>query len=133
MTDRRLTGRTCPPPPEQAAAKDVQEERIAAAPAEPRNDGEEPKAKRQRPVGWTDGFEPVEIKKGPAAEAAKFKREQFERLQRFLREGVTMQRIVKAAEGNINEDQILGIRECKRVPVAVYRVLEAALDRIETE
>ena len=147
------------------------EERIAAAPAEPRNDRTEAdgadvhpqgtqsappkqaaedggqadaaetqqkpetaaKTQRQRPVGWTDGFEPVELKKGPAAEAAKYKREQFERLQRFLREGVTMQRIVKAAEGNINEDQILGIRECKRVPVAVYRVLEAALDRIETK
>ncbi|MBQ1576683.1 MAG: hypothetical protein IIZ83_06960 [Oscillospiraceae bacterium] len=97
----------------------------------------EPAAKpqRQRPVGWTDGNQlptDPETYSGAAA-AAKFKREQFERLQRFLREGVTMQRIVKAAEGNINEDQILRIRECKRVPVAVYRVLEAALDRIETE
>ena len=73
-------------------------------------------------------------REAPSSKAvAVFKREQFERLQKFLREGVTMQRIVKAAEGNINEDQILGIRECKRVPVAVYRVLEAALDRIETK
>lgn len=97
----------------------------------------EPAAKAQRPspVGWTDGNQlPTDpaIYSGAAA-AAKFKREQFERLQRFLREGVTMQRIVKAADGNITEDQILGIRECRRVPVAVYRVLEAALDRVETD
>lgn len=97
----------------------------------------EPAAKpqRMRPVGWTDGNQ---LPTDPAtysgtAAAAKFKREQYERLQRFLREGVTMQRIVKAADGNITEDQILGIRECRRVPVAAYRVLEAALDRIETD
>lgn len=97
----------------------------------------EPAAKpqRMRPVGWSDGKQlptDPETYSGAAA-AAKFKREQFERLQRFLREGVTMQTIVKAADGNITEDQILGIRECRRVPVAVYRVLEAALDRIETD
>lgn len=89
------------------------------------------KAKRQRPVGWDDG-KPQEGDpfRSPTKEAAAFKREQFERLQRFLREGVTMQQIVQAAEGEINEDQILGIRECKRVPVSTYRILAAALDRI---
>lgn len=119
---------------EQVDGRDVQSGAPqTVASDEPRKDGDGKKAKRHMPVGWTDGFEPGESKKAPAAEAAALKREQFERLQRLLREGVTMQRIIKAAEGSITEDQILGIRECRRVPVAVYRVLQAAMDRIETE
>ena len=109
----------------------TEEARIATAEEPPRNDSEEA-PKRQRPVGWTDNKLPTDqAAYSGAAAAAKFKREQFERLQLFLRNGVTMKAIVKAAEGNITEDQILGIRECRRVPVAVYRVLQAALDRIE--
>lgn len=124
--------------PPRASAPTV-ETKYSAAPEDAAETQQKPepaaKAQRPSPVGWTDGNQiPTDpaVYSGAAA-AAKFKREQFERLQRFLREGVTMQRIVKAADGNITEDQILGIRECRRVPVAVYRVLEAALDRIETD
>lgn len=128
-------GRSCPPPPEQEAESGGQEDTssVTAEAVTPSPQGEAQGVKRQRPVGWTDGFEPVEIKKSGSSEAAAYKREQFERLQKALREGVTMQRIVKAADNNITEDQILGIRECRRVPVAVYRVLAATLDRIEKQ
>ena len=93
----------------------------------------EPAAKpqRQRPVGWDDGKLPEDPETySGAAAAAKFKREQFDRLQAFLRGGGSMRAIVEETNGGISEDQILGIRECKRVPVAVYRVLAGVLDRI---
>ena len=140
-------------PPEQADARDGQNPPAAAAaapfrqggleetssgaaappsPCAGKADGEAPK--RQRPVGWTDNKLPTEpAAYSGAAAAAQLKREQFERLQSFLRDGGTMKQIVAAAEGNITEDQILGIRECRRVPVAVYRVLQAALDRIKDQ
>ena len=86
---------------------------------------------RQRPVGWTDDFEPVELKKSGAAEAAAYKREVLARLQEIRSRGVTVPQIVKVAEGNITEDQVRAILEARRVPVAVYRVLSAALDQID--
>lgn len=45
--------------------------------------------------------------------------------------GVTVRQIVKAGEGNITENQVREILDCHRVPIAVYRVLDAALDQIE--
>ena len=116
-------------PPEQADASDGQEDGgPSGTPAPTEADERKPK---QRPVGWTDGFEAVEVKRSGAAEAAAYKREQFERLQRLRGEGVSTPEILKAAEGNISEDQLRGIMECRRVPVAVYRVLQAALDQVE--
>lgn len=78
------------------------------------------------------GFEPVEIKAGgPAAQAAAEKRRIKERLDTLRAAGVSVKRITKAANGNITEDQIREIIDCKRMPIAVYRVLDAALDTLE--
>ena len=123
-------------PPEQADASDGQEDTSSvtaeAVTPSPQVEGQsEPKAKRQRPVSWTDDFEPVERKKSGAAEAAAYKREVLARLQEIRSRGVTVPQIVKVAEGNITEDQVRAILEARRVPVAVYRVLSAALDQID--
>ena len=78
------------------------------------------------------GFEPVEIKaSGPAAQAAAEKRRIKERLDKLRTAGVSVRRIVKAANGNITEDQIREIIDCKKMPIAVYRVLDGALDTLE--
>ena len=78
------------------------------------------------------GFEPVEIKaSGPAAQAAAEKRRIKERLDKLRVAGVSVRRIVKAANGNITEDQIRKIIDCEKMPIAVYRVLDGALDTLE--
>lgn len=78
------------------------------------------------------GFEPVEVKHcGAAAQAAVEKRRIKERLDTLRAAGVSVKRITKAANGNITEDQIREIIDCKRMPIAVYRVLDAALDTLE--
>ena len=69
-------------------------------------------------------------KKSSQAEAVKFKRETLQRLEDVRKHGVSIPRIVAAADGNISESQILSILEAKSVPIDVYRVLAAALDRI---
>ena len=66
-----------------------------------------------------------------AAEAAKLKREVCARLDELRKKGLTLARIREAANGNINDDQIMAILERKPQPVAAYRVLAAALDHIE--
>ena len=83
------------------------------------------------PVAFS-GFEPVEIKaSGPAAQAAAEKRRIKERLDKLRVAGVSVRRIVKAANGNITEDQIRKIIDCEKMPIAVYRVLDGALDTLE--
>ena len=78
------------------------------------------------------GFEPVEIKaSGPAAQAAAEKRWIKERLDRLRSAGVSVKRIVKAAGGCITEDQIREIIDCQKMPIAVYRVLDGALNQLE--
>ena len=78
------------------------------------------------------GFEPVETKaSGPAAQAAVEKRRIKERLDKLRTAGVSVRRIVKAANGNITDDQIREIIDCKKMPIAVYRVLDGALDTLE--
>lgn len=78
------------------------------------------------------GFKPVEIKPaGTAAQAAAEKRKIKERLDRLRNAGVSVKRIVKAAGGCITEDQIREIIDCKKLPIAVYRVLNGALDQLE--
>lgn len=78
------------------------------------------------------GFEPVEIKaSGPAAQAAAEKRRIKERLDKLRTAGVSVRRIEKAANGNITEDQIRKIIDCEKMPIAVYRVLDGALDTLE--
>lgn len=70
-------------------------------------------------------------RKNYAADAAVFKRETRERLDRLRKGGLTVARIREAANGAITDDQIMSILECKLMPVNVYRVLAAALDEIE--
>lgn len=80
------------------------------------------------------GFEPVEIRSGGhrgAAEAAVEKRRIRERLTQARNAGLTLRQIVKAGNGNITEDQIREILDCHKVPIAVYRILDAALLVIE--
>ena len=45
--------------------------------------------------------------------------------------GTTLAQIVKTAEGNITENQLLDILEAKRVPLAVYKVLAGVLDLMD--
>jgi len=79
-----------------------------------------------------NGFDPVEIKHGgAAAQAAAEKRRIKERLDRLRNAGVSVKRIMKAANGNITEDQIREIIDCKKMPIAVYRMLDGALDTLE--
>ena len=81
------------------------------------------------PPAVFSGFEPVEIKPGgPAAQAAAEKRRIKERLDALRAAGVSVKQIVKTANGNITEDQVREILDCKRMPIAVYRVLDGALE-----
>ena len=87
------------------------------------------------PSGITEQFKPFEPSKPEkatgAAAAAKFKRETLQRLQAARKDGLSTPQIVKLAENNITEDQVREILDAKPVPVAVYRILAAALDRRE--
>jgi len=79
-----------------------------------------------------NGFDPVEIKhSGAAAQAAAEKRRIKARLDNLRAAGMSLKRIVKAANGNITEDQIRKIIDCEKMPIAVYRVLDGALDTLE--
>lgn len=78
------------------------------------------------------GFVPAEVKPaGAAAQASAEKRKIKERLDKMRSAGVSVKRIVKAAGGCITEDQIREIIDCKKMPIAVYRVLNGALDQLE--
>lgn len=73
-----------------------------------------------------------EKKPSPAAAAAEEKRRIRNRLME-QRSSIAVPDIVKIANGNILEEQIRDIIECKPVPVAVYRILDAALDKLENK
>ncbi len=88
-----------------------------------RNDSPEPPA----PPPPTE--KPSKPAKGAGAAAAKFKLETVQRLRAARSDGLSTPQIVKLAEGNITEDQVRDILDAKPVPVAVYRILAAALDR----
>ena len=49
------------------------------------------------------------------------------------KDGVGVLDIVKISNGNIKEETIRDIIESKPVPVAVYRILDAALDKLENK
>ena len=85
-----------------------------------------------------EGFEPVTPNKCGAprgntygADAVKFKRETLERLRQMRAEGLTIAKIVSVSNGSIKEESVLDILAAKRVPIAVYRLLAAVLDKIE--
>ncbi|MDO4989328.1 MAG: hypothetical protein Q4E45_02370 [Eubacteriales bacterium] len=66
------------------------------------------------------------------ADAAAFKRMVRERMLRLRQGGVNTPMIIKTGNGNLTEGQVLDIIEAKKVPIAVYRVLDGILDLIET-
>lgn len=115
------------------------------------HEGEAPDPPAEAPAGdpqpdAPEGFEPVTpaapAHKGTAAkmrgnsysaEAARFKRETRERLVRLRAQGLTTARIVEEANGAISADSVHLIMDAMSVPVAVYRVLVAVLDKCEDQ
>ena len=110
----------------KAEQEPVTEESVTPPPAEP--------------VSELEGFEPVAAapkKQGAphgntyGADAADFKRETVRRLRQMRAEGLTIAKIVRVSNGSIKEESVLDILAAKRVPIAVYRLLAAVLDKIE--
>lgn len=101
--------RSVTPPPAESVSELEGFELVAAAPK-----------KQGAPKGNTNG-----------ADAAKFKRETLERLRKMRQDGLTIAKIVSVSNGSIKEDSVLDILSAKRVPIAVYRLLAAVLDKIE--
>ena len=88
------------------------------------------------PPGDLTGFEPVTVNKGGAprgnaSDAPRYKREILARLLRMRKDGLTIAKIVNVSNGSIKEETVLDILDAKRVPIAVYRLLAAVLDKIE--
>lgn len=77
------------------------------------------------------GFVPVEVKSTGASALAAEKRRIKDRLDRLRAAGVSVKWIVKAADDCITEDQIREIIDCQKMPIAVYRVLDGALNQLE--
>lgn len=124
------------------------EDQVDEAPAAETKEEQKPVAERSvtpPPAGSGElaGFEPVEpvtrrrqgAPKGNAraADALTFKRETFNRLLRMREDGVTIAQIVSASNGKLQDGIILDILAAKPVPIAEYRKLAAALDKIEKE
>lgn len=89
-------------------------------------------------AGELRGFEPIASNRGGAprgnanaSDAAKFKRETFERLTRMREGGITIDQIVSASNRNLTDDVVLNILQARKMSISYYRKLAAALDRIE--
>lgn len=98
------------------------------------------KAPPVKPTSGPEGFEPVAPNKGGAprgntngADAAQYKREVLARLMKMRGDGITIERIVRESKGNLTDDIVLNILQARKMAVAYYRHLNAALDRIEAE
>lgn len=63
--------------------------------------------------------------------AAEEKRRIIARLEKARADGVTTNQIVNIANGAITSDQIYMILARERLPIAVYRVLDASLDQLD--
>lgn len=90
-------------------------------------------------AGELRGFEPIASNRGGAprgnanaSDAAKFKRETFERLTRMREGGITIDQIVSASNRNLTDDVVLNILQARKMSISYYRKLAAALDRIES-
>lgn len=90
-------------------------------------------------AGELAGFEPIAPNRGGAprgnanaSDAAKFKRETFERLTRMREGGITIDQIVSASRGNLTDDVVLNILQARKMSISYYRKLAVALDRIES-
>ena len=91
----------------------------------------EPPAEEPAPPYPAPGPELTEPNPKATGAYAAFKQEQRDRLLRVRDAGQTLAQIVKTAEGNITENQLLDILEAKRVPLAVYKVLAGVLDLMD--
>lgn len=94
----------------------------------------------RKPSDQLTGFETVGIKNRGAprgntssSDAAKFKRETLARLMRMRGDGLTIERVILASNGNLTDDIVLNILQARKMPIAHYRKLAAALDKIEKE
>ena len=47
------------------------------------------------------------------------------------KDGLTIGKIVDTSNGAVTEHTVMDILDAKRVPIAVYRLLAAVLDKIE--
>ena len=74
----------------------------------------------------------LNLDKANASDAAKFKRETFERLTRMREGGITIDQIVSASRGNLTDDVVLNILQARKMSISYYRKLAVALDRIES-
>ena len=93
-----------------------------------------PEEPHDEPEKLSPAKEPEEGKKAcPAAAAAEEKRRIRTRLMDTRKDGVGVLDIVKISNGNIKEETIRDIIQSKPVPVAVYRILDAALDKLENK
>ena len=71
------------------------------------------------------------VPESPAAKAAQEKRRIRERFMQARTNGVTLDSIRDSAAYKITEDELLKIRESLPVPIAKYRILDDALDKLE--
>lgn len=85
---------------------------------EPKTEQEEPKAEQKE--------------LSPSAKAAKFKQETRERMQEIRSQRDISIKALADLSG-VSDNQILMIMESKPVPVAVYRQIAEALDKLEEE
>lgn len=90
-------------------------------------------------AGELAGFEPVTPRKqgaprgnANASDAAKFKRETFERLTRMREGGITIDQIVSASCRELTGAVVLNILQARKMSISYYHELAVALDRIES-
>ena len=65
-----------------------------------------------------------------AADAAAEKRRIRDRLLQMRQNGLSTPQIIKGGNGCITEEQIRKIIDCEKMPIAVYRVLDGALETL---
>ena len=102
-----------------SAVRQIWEERIAAAPAGPRNDAEDGQA-------CAEIRGPQTPMKGWAAKKAAIR----DRLIAARDQGVTAAQLVTASEQAISDAEIYAILNASKVDMETYRRLEAALDAL---
>lgn len=77
------------------------------------------------------GFEPVQVNKESPAAAAAYKRAQKARLEELRKRGIGLGAIAAASGGMVTEGLLMDIIDAKRVAIADYRLVEAAMAAAE--
>lgn len=77
------------------------------------------------------GFEPVSASKEAPAAAAAYKRAQKARLEELRKGGIGLGAIAAASGGMVTEGLLMDILDAKRVAIADYRLVEAAMAAAE--